>query len=240
MGFQYFCRGLRLISGKSLRHFVIVPLIINMVLFSGMIYLLFRQAGVWVDHLVSSLPAWLDFVRYPVWLLLLLVVIMVVFFTFTMLANLIASPFNGLLSEKVEEILTGRKADQPFAWRDLPALVGRSFRREFEKFGYFAPRALLLLGLSLLPVINLLAAPLWLLFSIWMMAVQYVDFPADNRNTGWSEMLAWLRRHRRDTLGFGGTVYLAMLVPGLNLVVIPAAAAGAPVFWLQGQAPDQS
>ncbi len=50
--------------------------------------------------------------------------------------------------------------------------------------------------LSLIPGLNLLAAPLWLLFGVWMMAVQYIDYPADNHKMGWDGMLAWLRAKR--------------------------------------------
>jgi CysZ protein len=82
-------------------------------------------------------------------------------------------------------------------------------------------------------VLNLLAVLLWILFGIWMMAVQYIDYPADNNKLGWNEMLAWLREKRWQSLGFGGTVYLALLVPFFNILVMPAAVAGATLFWVR-------
>src|SRR5690606_26506204 len=76
-------------------------------------------------------------------------------------------------------------------------------------------------------------APLWILLGIWMMAVQYIDYPADNHKMSWGDMLAWLREKRWQSLGFGGIVYLGLLVPLLNLLVMPAAVAGATVFWVR-------
>lgn len=46
-------------------------------------------------------------------------------------------------------------------------------------------------------------------------------------------MLAWLREKRWQSLGFGGTTYAALLVPGLNILMMPAAVAGATVFWVR-------
>ena len=97
------------------------------------------------------------------------------------------------------------------------------------------PNALILalLILSLIPGINLIATPLWVLFGVWMMAVQYIDYPADNHKLGWNEMLAWLRSKRWQSLGFGGMTYLVLLVPVVNLLAMPAAVAGATLFWVR-------
>jgi hypothetical protein len=62
-----------------------------------------------------------------------------------------------------------------------------------RKLGYFLPRAIGLFILSFIPVVNIIAAPLWLLWGL-MMAIQYIDYPADNHKLGWNEMLAWLRK----------------------------------------------
>lgn len=102
-----------------------------------------------------------------------------------------------------------------------------------RKLAYYLPRAAALLVVSLIPGINVLAAPLWLLFGVWMMAIQYIDYPADNHKMSWQAMLEWLRRKRWASLSFGGIVYLALLVPLLNILMMPAAVAGATLFWVQ-------
>lgn len=112
-------------------------------------------------------------------------------------------------------------------------MLPRTLGREARKLAYFAPRALALLILSFIPVVNLVAAPLWLLFGIWMMAVQYIDYPADNNKMSWSEMMAWLRQRRWQSLSFGAVTYAALLVPVLNLLIMPAAVAGATLFWVR-------
>ena len=232
-GPQYLREGLRLVLSPGLRLFVILPVTVNLLLFIGLIYLAVRQFGGWVDAFMPSLPDWLAFLEYVLWPLFVTLVLLMVFFTFTMLANIIAAPFNGFLAEKVEMVARGEDSSPPFSWAELLAMLPRTIGREARKLAYFAPRALALLILSFIPVINLAAAPLWLLFGIWMMAVQYIDYPADNNKLSWSEMMVWLRQRRWQSLSFGAVTYAALLVPVLNLLIMPAAVAGATLFWVR-------
>jgi len=232
-GPQYLREGLRLILSPGLRLFVILPVTVNLILFVGLIYFAVRQFGGWVDAFMPSLPDWLAFLEYILWPLFVALVLLMVFFTFTMLANIIAAPFNGFLAEKVETVARGEDTSPPFSWAELLAMLPRTLGREARKLAYFAPRALALLIMSFIPVVNLAAAPLWLLFGIWMMAVQYIDYPADNNKMSWTEMMAWLRQRRWQSLSFGAVTYAALLVPVLNLLIMPAAVAGATLFWVR-------
>src|SRR5690606_25468826 len=232
-GPHYLRHGLRLVVSPGLRLFVLLPLLVNLLLFAALIGLAVRQFGQWVDYFMPSLPDWLAFLEYLLWPLFVALVLLIVFFTFTLLANLIAAPFNGFLAEKVEVVERGEDPFPAFSWGELLAMVPRTLGRELRKLAYFLPRALALLILSLIPGLNLVAAPLWLLFGIWMMAVQYIDYPADNNKVSWQDMLAWLRARRWQSLSFGGIAYAALLIPGLNILMMPAAVAGATVFWVR-------
>lgn len=232
-GPHYLGEGLKLVLSPGLRLFVLLPLTINLLLFIGLIVLAVQQFGGWVDTFMPSLPAWLSFLQYILWPLFVLLVLLVLFFGFTLLANLIAAPFNGFLAEKVEVVLRGRDDFPPFSWAELLAMVPRTLGRELRKLAYFLPRAIPLLILSFVPVLNLVAAPLWILFGVWMMAVQYIDYPCDNNKVSWDEMLAWLREKRWQSLGFGGATYLALMIPLVNILVMPAAVAGATLFWVR-------
>ena len=232
-GPQYLSQGLKLILSPGLRLFVLLPLTINLLLFVGLIVIAMQQFAGWVDTFMPTLPTWLSFLEYVLWPLFVVLVLLMVFFTFNLLANIIAAPFNGFLSEKVEVVVRGQDDFPPFSGAELMAMVPRTLGREMRKLGYFLPRALALLILSFIPVLNILAAPLWLLFGVWMMAVQYIDYPADNNKMSWDDMLSWLREKRWQSLSFGGITYLALLVPGLNIVMMQAAVAGATLFWVR-------
>lgn len=232
-GPHYLRHGLKLVLSPGLRLFVLLPLAINLVLFVGLIYFAGHEFSLWVNQLMPTLPGWLSFLNYILWPLFMILVLLMVFFTFTMVANIIAAPFNGFLAEKVEVVLRGTDDFPPFSWAELAAIVPRTLSRELRKLGYYLPRALGLLVLSFIPGVNLIAAPLWLVFGVWMMAIQYIDYPADNHKMSWQDMLAWLRSKRWASLSFGGVVYLVLLIPVVNVLMMPAAVAGATLFWVR-------
>ncbi len=226
---HYFFTGLSLINTKGLRRFVLIPLSINLILFAIAFFYLISQVSGWVDAILALIPQWLNFLEYLLWPLLVLTVVLSMAFTFTMVANFIAAPFNALLSEKVELHLTGQALpDQgllAFA-RDIP----RMLKREWTKFVYFLPRALLfLIAFFLLPVIGQV---LWFLFTSWMMAIQYCDYPYDNHKISFNDMKAQLRGDLTGSYSFGMTVSIASMVPFLNLLVMPVAVCGATAMWV--------
>ncbi len=224
-----------MLPDPQIRPFVLVPLVTNIVLFIAAIWMLFSNFGSWVDYLITSfLPdwEWLQFLHYLLWPLMALLVVVFIYYGFTIIANLIAAPFNGFLSEKVEKRLRG-DVIQDEGWQAVLALVPRAIGRELAKLGYFLPRMLLLLIISFIPVINIVAPFLWLLFGAWMMAIQYCDYPMDNNKVSFKNMKNMLKKDRLTSLGFGGVVQLGMMVPLLNLILMPAAVVGATIYWVE-------
>jgi CysZ protein len=231
-GGGYLLRGAALLLQPGIRAFVLAPLLINIVLFIGAIWLLVRQFERWVEYGLGYLPDWAGFLYWLFWPLFALLVIAGVYYGFSVVANLIAAPFNGFLSEKVERRLRGSvPVDE--GWRALLAMIPRTVQRELQKLAYYLPRFLLLLVMTLIPGLNLLAPLLWFLFGAWMMAIQYCDYPMDNNKVSFGQMKRLLQARQMTSLGFGGLVQLALLVPLLNLFLMPAAVAGATLFWVE-------
>ncbi len=226
---HYFFQGLSLLNTKGLRRFVLIPLSINLVLFAGAFFYLIQQVQGWVNSLMALVPDWLSFLEYLLWPVLVLSVVLSLAFSFTMIANFIAAPFNGLLAEKVEQHLSGQTiANQGFGafLKDMPRMLGR----EWTKFVYCLPRALIfLLAFFLLPLVGQL---MWFLFTSWMMAIQYCDYPYDNHKVPFHQMRQQLRADLTGTYGFGMTVAIASMVPFLNLLVMPIAVCGATALWV--------
>ena len=98
-GAIYFLRGIRLIFAPGVRAYVIVPLLVNVLLFSVIIYFGVGQFRELLDWL---LPEWLGWLAYLLLPLFVVVALIIVFFTFSLIGNLVAAPFNGLLAEAVD------------------------------------------------------------------------------------------------------------------------------------------
>lgn len=231
-GPEYLKEGWRVVRQPGLRRFIVIPLILNLALFAALISWGINQFNLWMARLVPQLPEWLSFVEWLLWPLFALVVLLVLFFGFTLVANLIASPFYGFLAEKVAEQERGL-VSPPTTYGEILMTVPRSIGRELRKISYYLPRLLALLFLTLIPVVNLIASPLLLLFGVWMMAVQYVDYQADNDKVSFIDMLRWMKGRRGLSLGFGLPVYFGMLIPLVNLLVMPAAVAGSTILWVR-------
>lgn len=234
-GAGYFMRGLAMLPQPGIRSFVLIPLLINIFLFGGAIWLLMEQFDVWMEHLLHGwLPdwEWLDFLRYLLWPLFALLILVLVYYSFSIVANLIAAPFNGLLSEQVERRLRGT-VNTDSGWAELLKMIPRSLARELAKLAYYLPRVVLLLVLSFIPVINMVMPLVWFLFGAWMMAIQYCDYPMDNNRVTFGDMKRMLKSHRLTAVGFGSLVQFGMLVPLLNLIIMPAAVVGATLYWVE-------
>ena len=234
-GLGYLGEGFRLIRQPGLRLFVIIPLIINVILFGLMFYFLAELFAVMIAGAMAWLPdwAWLQALDVLFWLLYGLVILLMLAYGFVMMANLIGSPFYGYLAELTEKHLTGQEVSTEGGWLAILKDVPRALWREVQKIAYYLPRALGLFILGMIPVVNLAAAVLWFLFNSWMMALQYVDFPADNHKVSFPRLRRDLAAQRLSALGFGLPVALAAMVPLLNLVVVPAAVCGATAFWVR-------
>lgn len=230
-GAGYLVEGFSLLRKPGLRRFVAMPLLINILLFGGLI----GWAYGWVDGasrvMIAGLPDWLHWLRYIVVPVFVLTSLVVIFYGFSILANLIAAPFNGLLAEAVERYLTGKSL--PGDWRQLLRDILPSIMSELRKLFYFALRALPLLLLLLVPLVNVVVSVLWVLFSAWMMTVQYMDYPMANHQLFFKEQRARLRKRPLLAWSFGGLVMLCTLLPVLNFIVMPAAVAGATAIWVR-------
>jgi CysZ protein len=217
--------GFGLLLKPGIRIFVLIPLTINVVIFSVLIYFAYSQFNSWTVAVLNYLPDWLDFIDWLLWTIFYAMISLVVVFTFSILANLVAAPFNGFLAEAVYVYLTGEKPSQ--AARPIWAEIIYSVGREITKMIYYLPRLILLFILSFIPVVNFAMPFIWLLFGAWMMAIQYFDYPMDNNRVSFDAMLIKLKDKRLTPLGFGLVTLGATLIPVLNLIVMPAAVAGA-------------
>jgi CysZ protein len=230
-GPRYLLDGFKLLGKPGLRRFVLIPLLVNVLLFAGMIGLAYG----WVDdssrYLVAKLPDWLQWLTYLLIPVFVLTSLVVIFYTFSIVANLIAAPFNGMLAEAVECHLTGKPLQGD--WRQLLRDVLPSILSELRKLLYFLLRAVPLLVLLLVPLVNVFVSVLWVLFSAWMMTVQYMDYPMANHQLFFKDQRARLRQRPLLAWSFGGLVMLCTLIPLLNFMVMPAAVAGSTVLWVR-------
>jgi CysZ protein len=234
LGVHYLLDGFKLITKPGLRRFVIIPLAINIFLFVGVFFLLRHFVSEFNTWFANYLPAWLQWLSTILWLLFFIGFFGILIYTFVTIANLISAPFNSFLAEKVELYLTGKIPEDRSLMdnlKDIPRIVGR----QLSIIGYYIPRALLILILFFIPVVQAFAALLSFVFHAWVMTITYIDYPTDNHRIPMSEVRDWMRQRRWSSLGFGVGVLACSMIPVINCFTIPAAVAGATKFWIEGK-----
>ena len=231
-GMMYLINGFRLISRPGVRRFVIIPLIINILFFIALFFsmhYLMNEFNQWID---TYLPKWLHWLNIFLWLLFFISFFLFFIVAFVTVANLISAPFNGLLAEKIELYLTGHLASPRSLLqniKDFPRVIGR----QMAIAGYYLLSASLIFILFFIPIIQLAAGILWLIFHAWFLALTYIDYPTDNHHIPLKIVRNNLKQKPFLVLGFGGSVLFVSMIPVLNFFIIPAAVAGATQCWLE-------
>ena len=223
LGLQCFIAGIGLIQRPGVRRFVILPLLINVVIFGVASWMLWLYAFDWLSNLLPSWLGWLVNILMPLFTISLLTV---VYFSFTLLANVIAAPFYSHLANSVEAILKGEEipeVESSSIFKEIMLTMGS----ELRKITYYLLRALPLLILTIIPGINVIALPLWLLFSAWFLAFEYSGYALENHKILFQQQRLLLSEDRVSAISFGGLSLLATTTPFVNLIAPAVAVAGA-------------
>ncbi len=233
-------RGLRLLAVPALRPFVLVPLAVNIILFSAAIGVGAWYFGTLLQEWLpqgnpSWLPQWLSWLSFLVellawllWAIFALIAALLVFFTFSLVANLIAAPFNDQLAAAVERYLGGTlKEGERISMKQAAAEALAAIFSELRKMLYFALWAIPVLLVQWIPGAQIL----WLAYGAWMLALEYVDCPLSNHGLLFPQQRELLRRHRAEGLGFGSAVMVLTMLPLFNFIAMPAGVAGATILW---------
>ena len=216
-----FMQGLTLLTRPELRKYLIIPLCINMVLYSIALALGYFYIS---DLIAQFIPTWLSWLEWLIWPLFFISFSVVGFFTFTLLANLIASPFYSQLSAKTLEIISGEPSEI------TEQAITQVILAELKRMGYLVSRMLPLLILFVIPGINLIAPFLWALFGAWGMGLEFMAYPLENQGLLFAEQKDQASSRRIGMLSFGGLTVVGLSIPVLNLIIAPAAVIGATVY----------
>ena len=214
-------KGLKLLAHPGLRQFLVIPVMINVLLYSIFLFLGYHYVGELIDQFI---PSWLQWLSWVLWPLFFISFFIVGFFTFTLLANLLSAPFYGKLAAKTLVIIGNQSTNA------LEPPLTKVVSAELKRAGYFASRALPLLIVSIIPGLNLLAPFLWGFFGAWGVALEYLAYPLENEGVLFSEQRQLVQGAKLGALSFGGLVAVGLTLPLVNIIVAPAAVIAATLY----------
>jgi CysZ protein len=138
-------------------------------------------------------------------------------------ANLFSAPFLDQLSVRVEAIESGAGPKTSEALGDRIGETLRSFAAEFQRLSLLIVLwgSLSLVGF-MLPGAHFVTTPLLVAVTVLLLPLDYAGFALDRRQYSFRRRGRWLRENLPTMIGFGGVAFVACLVPGLNLFLMPA------------------
>lgn len=181
---------------------------------------------------------WVGPLRLLAWLvkwILLLVFGVVVYFSFTLVGGVLASPFLEALSRRVERIRTGAVLEVGGAG---PAAMLRPFFEEGKRTLFFLCGQLVFLLIGCVPGLQPVAVIGALLFTMLFLPLDHTGYLLDRRGVSFHARRGWVWRHRRGMLGFGAAGLGTFLVPGLNFLCLPWLVTAGTLFALELSPPD--
>ncbi len=228
---QFLRDGFKLAIQPNIRWFVLLPLIINVIFFSFLFIGGYQLLTDWQNSFLSWLPSWLEWLTWLVAPLFFILALLLLVFGFSTVANIIASPFNGLLAEVVEKHLDPNSNIPDTDLAGFLKLIPRALGREVSKLLYYIPRVLgvILLGF-IIPGVNVF---LWFLLNAWMMNIQYIDYPMDNHLKSFNDVKSFAQTQKALSLSFGGLILILTMIPLVNLIIMPVAVCAATKLWVE-------
>lgn len=221
-GMLYVFYGLRLVSSQGLKRFIVIPIMFNLILFMASFYWIYHFINSYSDYYMNKIPTWLGFLNELILILIIILSFFLFISLFTVLFNIVASPFNGLLAEKVQQLFY--KSSIPSV--SFADMILRSIKRQGQFLLYFIPRLLVILVLFFVPLIQAVYPFLWFLFTGWILSTQYQDLAMDNNLISFKQMRLMTKERSMLSLGFGCGVNILSFIPFLNLLTVPVAVIG--------------
>lgn len=215
----------------DIRWLVIMPLLINIILFLTATGFATQWLQDWITTITTSIPEWLQWLAWIIWFLFAILAMAIYAFSFTLLANLIGSPFYGVIAQRV----IATEANSTVGSTSAAASAWQSVVREVQLIVYFVPRTLgvgvVALILSFIPVVNLLAPIIAASWAAWCLCLQYLDYAADSEGVAFVDLRNKVSANRLSSMGFGVSTMVASAVPVVNLVILPASVVAGSLLW---------
>ena len=207
---------------------VLAPAIVTLLVLGALVVLVLRIASGLVDRVTGWLPDVIAGVgEWIVWAIVLAALLVGALLVFVSVAGVIAGPFNELLSEAVEERVTG-KSGPPFSLAVFVRGAVRGIGHGLRRVAVALLAAVLLFALGFVPVVGTIAA---LVIGGYIAArgaaYDCYDAILARRDLAYRAKLDYLAQRRTRTLGLGAGVAGMLVVPIVNLFALGIGATAA-------------
>jgi len=214
------------------------PVAINLALFVLFFWFAYSRFTQWVASLMPGGEGWWwQALVYVLILLAVLFLLMVQIYLFAVVGRIVAAPFLEALTRRVEALAApgSKPLTEISFWRS----VGRAVVQESKRVLLYLAIMAALLIFNLLPGLgSLIYGVLAWAVTAWFLAGEFLDYPLERRGWSFAAKLGYVFRLRLTSLAFGAAVFVLGLAPVVNLALLPLAAVGGTLLFLERPPPQ--
>lgn len=228
-GMSYPILALSLLRARSVRRFLILPLAITLLLFLVLVVGAVLAYNPLFERFITSGEGFWATVLWWLGLVVLLLALGVIFmFSFTSLGTIVAGPFLEPISRRAETEILGAPGTEQGR-----GIVGEAIYSATQTGGMIlvalgAAAIIVPIGLCV-PVVGPIIA---FVLASWVAAIEYMDATFARKRYPLGEKIDFVLRNRAITLGFGMAILALLLVPLINLFVLPLGSVAATMMYL--------
>ena len=245
LGFGQYFSGITFIFRHRLLHFFIYPIILAVLMVTVFTFSLVQLVDVVSEPIFNffeidnpatgafyeweTIKYWLaNFAKYATVVVIYILAIYLYFKLQKYIVLILMAPLMALLSERVDEILTGREF--PFSWKQFFKDIWRgvviSLRNFAIEMGLIVSVWLINLAVSLFfSPLSVVVAPATVVFLFLLSSFYYgaasIDFNAERYRLSVSQSVAYLHRNRGMVIANGLFFQLWMYIPFVGMIVAP-------------------
>jgi CysZ protein len=230
---MYVLRGMSFLRAhRPLWKYAAAPVVLSMVFFSAAYVLLYRLYSYYAAPL-ESIQRFGIVLYYVLLAMLTALLFLIIMFLFGKIVSALSAPFNDLLSQKTEELVSGLPSPPPYSAYAVFEDAGRSLAHAFKLLALYVTMLAAALVFLLIPGIGaLLYAIVGVIICALMFAFEYVGYAMDRRRFAWKDKKAFMRSRLPSVLGFGLGVVAGGYIPFVNVLLIPSAVIGGTLLFL--------
>ncbi|MCB0420711.1 MAG: EI24 domain-containing protein [Bdellovibrionales bacterium] len=225
-GLFHIISGIKLIMrSPKLMAFSVIPFLIDLLL----LYIGFSwgwgeiagKADLIVAKVFDPGTIWYSVLYYPLWILFTATFVLLLVYSVFLVATVVAAPFNALLAEEALKYLN-KLEDRKFKLNRWVQMTTKMMIVALMKAVIFAIVGLVLFVMSFIPGLNLVAAFLACL----IIAFDNIDYSLEIYELSLKQRFEFYRQNITEFSGAASFLALTVLIPGLTLLLLPAAVVG--------------
>jgi CysZ protein len=227
-GMGNYPKAISFINNHRLWWYVIVPAIINLLIFFALGTLLWEFSGMLSGWLIDStgvkgITGTLgNILEWLVAILVKLITFLIYFKFYRYTILLLSAPALALIAEKTQEILTGHS--HPFQWKQLIHDIFRGLSITLKNLLLELMLTIPLYLLAFIPIITPIAGLLVLCIESYFVGFSMLDYRNEFRRLSAAQSQVLIRQHKGLAIGNGLIFNLLLVIPFAGVLLAPSLA----------------